>query len=61
MEAILAITSWISEFMKHSTSSLAALVVHCVTDKPGFAVLFLGYFVLMTIALVRQQNENSTD
>jgi len=59
METILMITSSISEFMKHATSTFATLVIHCVTDKPGFALLILYYIILVTIALVRQQNENS--
>ncbi len=61
MEAILAITNQISEFMKHATSTFGSLVVHCFRDKPGYAILCLGWFLLMTVALVRQQNENSTD
>lgn len=57
MEVILAITSWVSEFMKHATSSLTALVIRCVTDKPGYALLVFGYFILTTIELVRQQRQ----
>ena len=61
MEAILAITNQLSEFMKHATSTFGSLVVHCFSDKLGFAIFFLGCFLLLVIALVRQQNENSTD
>ena len=68
MEVILAITNQISEFtnqisafMKHATSTFGSLVAHCFSDKPGYAILCLGWFLLMTVALVRRQNEDSTD
>ena len=55
MEVILMVSSLISEFMKHAVSTFATLVIHCITDKPGFALLFLGWFVLMTIELGRHR------
>ena len=54
METILMITSWISEFMKHAVSTFATLAIQSVKDAPGFALFFLGCFVLITIALMRQ-------
>ena len=55
MEGILMVTSRISEFMEHTVSTFVTLVIHCVTGKPGFAALFLGWFLLTVVALVRQR------
>ncbi len=68
MEAILAITNQIaeftnqiSEFMKHATSTFGSLVVHLFTEDLPVGIFFLGCILLLVVALVRRQNEDSTD
>ncbi len=68
MEAILAITNQISEFtnrisefMKHATSTFGSMVVHWFSEELPVAIFFLGCFLLLVVALVRRQNEDSTD
>lgn len=55
MEVALVISSTISAFMKHATTTLGDLLINCFLRYPGFALLVLAWFILSTVALIREE------